>query len=214
MWKAEGIFRIAADNSQEEYVREQLNGGVVPEGIDVHCLAGLIKVYHCYFIKVDKHIIFIKVYHFQPSCLTYISLWGICGSELIWISIMINKTYTIYMLWNKTVYFIVTSPILPSFISVGYIVTGPAKVVIILLRTMFCWGYMPMYAVTLFCYDCFHWWSWIMLSGKLTPLKFVKNSGLIAKIWDNWKIFTVVSAEKVLLGQLWEFFKKNWDSNS
>lgn len=51
--KAEGIFRIAAENSQEEYVREQLNGGVVPEGIDVHCLAGLIKVYHCYFIKVD-----------------------------------------------------------------------------------------------------------------------------------------------------------------
>jgi hypothetical protein len=42
--QAEGIFRIAAENSQEEYVREQLNGGVVPEGVDVHCLAGLIKV--------------------------------------------------------------------------------------------------------------------------------------------------------------------------
>ena len=42
--QAEGIFRINAGNSQEEYVREQLNRGVVPEGIDVHCLAGLIKV--------------------------------------------------------------------------------------------------------------------------------------------------------------------------
>jgi hypothetical protein len=51
--KAEGIFRIAAENSQEEYVRDQLNGGVVPEGTDIHCLAGLIKVYYCYFIKVD-----------------------------------------------------------------------------------------------------------------------------------------------------------------
>ncbi|CAK7329128.1 unnamed protein product [Dovyalis caffra] len=43
--QAEGIFRIAAENSQEEYVREQLNGGVVPEGVDVHCLAGLIKAW-------------------------------------------------------------------------------------------------------------------------------------------------------------------------
>lgn len=42
--QAEGIFRINADNGQEEYVREQLNRGVVPDGIDVHCLAGLIKV--------------------------------------------------------------------------------------------------------------------------------------------------------------------------
>lgn len=42
--QAEGIFRINAENSQEEYVRDQLNRGVVPEGIDVHCLAGLIKV--------------------------------------------------------------------------------------------------------------------------------------------------------------------------
>ena len=41
--QAEGVFRIAAENSEEEYVREQLNGGVVPEGVDVHCLAGLIK---------------------------------------------------------------------------------------------------------------------------------------------------------------------------
>lgn len=42
--QAEGIFRINAENSQEEYVRDQLNNGVVPDGIDVHCLAGLIKV--------------------------------------------------------------------------------------------------------------------------------------------------------------------------
>ncbi|XP_042513787.1 rho GTPase-activating protein 5-like [Macadamia integrifolia] len=43
--QAEGIFRIAADNSQEEYVRDQLNRGIVPDGIDVHCLAGLIKAW-------------------------------------------------------------------------------------------------------------------------------------------------------------------------
>ncbi|EEF32047.1 gtpase activating protein, putative [Ricinus communis] len=43
--QAEGIFRINAENSQEEYVREQLNRGVVPEDIDVHCLAGLIKAW-------------------------------------------------------------------------------------------------------------------------------------------------------------------------
>lgn len=43
--QAEGIFRINADNSQEEYVREQLNLGLVPEDTDVHCLAGLIKAW-------------------------------------------------------------------------------------------------------------------------------------------------------------------------
>ncbi|KAJ6708236.1 hypothetical protein OIU85_028509 [Salix viminalis] len=43
--QAEGIFRIAAENSQEERVREQLNGGEVSEGVDVHCLAGLIKAW-------------------------------------------------------------------------------------------------------------------------------------------------------------------------
>ncbi|KAK0602981.1 hypothetical protein LWI29_000126 [Acer saccharum] len=43
--QAEGIFRINADNSQEEYVREQVNRGVIPEGIDLHCLAGLIKAW-------------------------------------------------------------------------------------------------------------------------------------------------------------------------
>ncbi|KAH9620043.1 hypothetical protein KSS87_002025 [Heliosperma pusillum] len=41
----EGIFRITADNSHEEFVREQLNEGVVPDDIDVHCLAGLIKAW-------------------------------------------------------------------------------------------------------------------------------------------------------------------------
>ncbi|KAJ1288326.1 hypothetical protein BS78_02G080600 [Paspalum vaginatum] len=30
-------------NSQEEHVREQLNSGIVPDDIDVHCLASLIK---------------------------------------------------------------------------------------------------------------------------------------------------------------------------
>lgn len=43
--QAEGIFRINAENSQEEYVREQLNRGVIPEAVDVHCLAGLIKAW-------------------------------------------------------------------------------------------------------------------------------------------------------------------------
>ncbi|ERN13009.1 hypothetical protein AMTRI_Chr11g94290 [Amborella trichopoda] len=43
--RAEGIFRINAENSQEEYVRDQLNKGIVPEGVDVHCLAGLIKAW-------------------------------------------------------------------------------------------------------------------------------------------------------------------------
>ncbi|WOG83742.1 hypothetical protein DCAR_0102920 [Daucus carota subsp. sativus] len=41
--KAEGIFRINPENSKEEHVRDQLNRGIVPEDIDVHCLAGLIK---------------------------------------------------------------------------------------------------------------------------------------------------------------------------
>lgn len=41
----EGIFRITADNSQEEFVRDQLNGGIIPDDIDIHCLAGLIKAW-------------------------------------------------------------------------------------------------------------------------------------------------------------------------
>ncbi|XP_071723099.1 rho GTPase-activating protein 5-like [Rutidosis leptorrhynchoides] len=43
--KAEGIFRINPENSQEEHVREQLNRGIVPDNMDVHCLAGLIKAW-------------------------------------------------------------------------------------------------------------------------------------------------------------------------
>ncbi|KAL9255815.1 Rho GTPase-activating protein 1-like protein [Drosera capensis] len=43
--QAEGIFRINADNSQEEWVRSHLNKGVIPLQIDVHCLAGLIKAW-------------------------------------------------------------------------------------------------------------------------------------------------------------------------
>lgn len=43
--KAEGIFRITAENSQEAFVRDQLNKGIVPHGIDVHCLSGLIKAW-------------------------------------------------------------------------------------------------------------------------------------------------------------------------
>ncbi|KAL5204721.1 hypothetical protein ABZP36_009592 [Zizania latifolia] len=43
--RAEGIFRINAENSQEEFVRDQLNSGIVPDGIDIHCLAGLIKAW-------------------------------------------------------------------------------------------------------------------------------------------------------------------------
>ncbi|XP_050203382.1 rho GTPase-activating protein 2 [Mercurialis annua] len=43
--KAEGIFRINPENGQEELVRDQLNRGIVPDDIDVHCLAGLIKAW-------------------------------------------------------------------------------------------------------------------------------------------------------------------------
>lgn len=44
--QVEGIFRINAENSQGETVRNELNRrGVVPYGIDVHCLAGLIKAW-------------------------------------------------------------------------------------------------------------------------------------------------------------------------
>ncbi|KAL3621699.1 Rho GTPase-activating protein 2 [Castilleja foliolosa] len=43
--KAEGIFRINPDNSKEEFVRDQLNRGIVPDNIDVHRLAGLIKAW-------------------------------------------------------------------------------------------------------------------------------------------------------------------------
>ncbi|XP_057777943.1 rho GTPase-activating protein 5-like [Salvia miltiorrhiza] len=43
--QSEGIFRINPENGQEEYVREQLNNGLIPDDIDVHCLAGLIKAW-------------------------------------------------------------------------------------------------------------------------------------------------------------------------
>ncbi|CAL0302465.1 unnamed protein product [Lupinus luteus] len=43
--KAEGIFRINPENGQEEHLRDQLNKGIVPDNIDVHCLAGLIKAW-------------------------------------------------------------------------------------------------------------------------------------------------------------------------
>ncbi|KAK8957414.1 hypothetical protein KSP39_PZI000867 [Platanthera zijinensis] len=43
--KEEGIFRINADNGQEMLAREQLNKGVVPHRVDLHCLAGLIKAW-------------------------------------------------------------------------------------------------------------------------------------------------------------------------
>jgi hypothetical protein len=52
---AEGIFRIAADDTQEHLLRDQLNAGVVPEGVDVHCLAGLIKVRLIYSWLVALH---------------------------------------------------------------------------------------------------------------------------------------------------------------
>lgn len=64
LWlKAEGIFRINADNSQEEYVRDQLNRGLVPLGIDVHCLSGLVKVYYKFLINffIILKLIYIRV---------------------------------------------------------------------------------------------------------------------------------------------------------
>lgn len=63
--QAEGIFRINGENSQVEYVREQLNRGVVPEGVDAHCLAGLIKV----------HLIPLSSYSFTYIS-TYTRLWS------------------------------------------------------------------------------------------------------------------------------------------
>ncbi|KAG6475372.1 hypothetical protein ZIOFF_064590 [Zingiber officinale] len=49
--RAEGIFRINAENTQEEYVKDQLNNGVVPESVDVHCLAGFLPstLVHAWF---------------------------------------------------------------------------------------------------------------------------------------------------------------------
>lgn len=53
----EGIFRINAENGHAKHVWDQLNKGIVPVDIDVHCLAGLIKVvvtgflFHLHFCK-------------------------------------------------------------------------------------------------------------------------------------------------------------------
>ncbi|KAL9291037.1 Rho GTPase-activating protein 4 [Arabidopsis thaliana] len=43
--RVEGIFRINGENGQEEYIREELNKGIIPDNIDVHCLASLIKAW-------------------------------------------------------------------------------------------------------------------------------------------------------------------------
>jgi hypothetical protein len=53
--QAEGVFRITGENSEEEFVREQLNKGIIPDGIDVHCLAGLIKV----LVVIVNHLTFV-----------------------------------------------------------------------------------------------------------------------------------------------------------
>lgn len=58
----EGIFRINPENSREEYVREQLNNGVIPDDIDVHCLAGLIKVLlHCSGCMLNSAVSFLFI---------------------------------------------------------------------------------------------------------------------------------------------------------
>ncbi|GJP44838.1 hypothetical protein CLOM_g4246 [Closterium sp. NIES-68] len=43
--QTEGIFRVAAQNDHEDWIREQVNMGLVPENIDVHAIAGLIKAW-------------------------------------------------------------------------------------------------------------------------------------------------------------------------
>jgi hypothetical protein len=58
--QAEGIFRINPENSKEEHVRDQLNKGNVPTNIDVHCLAGLIKVK-----SMDATMLFTSCLHVQ-----------------------------------------------------------------------------------------------------------------------------------------------------
>lgn len=78
--QAEGIFRINAENGQEENVRDQLNSGVVPEDIDVHCLAGLIKVltFHNFCVNC----IFLHSYNLY----IYLqSLWCTYETCIIWL---------------------------------------------------------------------------------------------------------------------------------
>ncbi|CAH8361250.1 unnamed protein product [Eruca vesicaria subsp. sativa] len=88
--KVEGIFRITGDNSEEEFVREQLNQGVVPEGINVHCLAGLIKAW---FRELPRGILdslpseqvmqceteeeFVKVVRFLPQAEASLLNWAV-----------------------------------------------------------------------------------------------------------------------------------------
>jgi hypothetical protein len=42
--QTEGVFRIAAESAEEEYIRSMLNKGEEPPNTEVHVLAGLIKV--------------------------------------------------------------------------------------------------------------------------------------------------------------------------
>jgi hypothetical protein len=72
--QAEGIFRINAENSQEEFVRDQLNSGIVPDGIDIHCLSGLIKVslfLSCILRESVDCIIFIVAYIVLGHCMFF-----------------------------------------------------------------------------------------------------------------------------------------------
>ncbi|CAI5984701.1 unnamed protein product [Closterium sp. NIES-65] len=43
--QTEGIFRVAAENDHEDEIRDQVNMGLVPQSINVHALAGLIKAW-------------------------------------------------------------------------------------------------------------------------------------------------------------------------
>lgn len=74
--KAEGIFRITAENSQEAFVRDQLNKGVVPHGIDVHCLSGLIKVFIKMFNSTSLHNYNQLNFIWQNSCVTLPKSFG------------------------------------------------------------------------------------------------------------------------------------------
>ncbi|KAE8776617.1 rac GTPase activating protein [Hordeum vulgare] len=67
--KAEGIFRITPENSQEEHVREQLNRGVVLDEIDVHCLASLIMIVS-WEVRSGQHDKYIITHKFlvEPGC--------------------------------------------------------------------------------------------------------------------------------------------------
>lgn len=50
--QTEGVFRIAAESAEEEYIRSMLNKGEEPPNTEVHVLAGLIKVNkHSFFLE-------------------------------------------------------------------------------------------------------------------------------------------------------------------